>query len=457
MTTVITYGTYDLLHHGHVRLLERARALGDFLIVGVTATDFDKTRGKINVRQSLMERVEAVKATGLADEVIVEEYEGQKIDDISRYGVDIFTVGSDWEGHFDYLSEFCQVIYLDRTQGISSTEVRAQQGKLRMGFIGESHLIPKHIEELTTVNGIEARALWTEKNEMRSWAEQRSISVPESYSSMLTMVDAVYIACHPTQRSQVVREALEAGTHVLCESPIALSVDEFDALHELADRRGLVLLDALKTAYATAYHRLKLLVKSGRIGSVISIQATCTSLRELTAEEVSREPSSFCAWAPFGLLPIFHLLGTDFDSKRISSRIVQGSSNFDAFSKIDLAYPESVATVIVGKGLKAEGELIIAGTKGYIIVPAPWWKTDYFEIRFENPTENQRYFYQLNGEGIRDQFIQFQRSIEHGTRNIYLTQDISRAVVGLVEAFEKGDRSDLTPMSVSDSQSLSRS
>ena len=96
MIKVITYGTYDLLHHGHIRLLERAKELGDYLIVGVTADDFDKKRGKINVQQSLMEHVEAVRATGIADEIIIEEYEGQKIDDIRKYDVDIFTVGSDW-------------------------------------------------------------------------------------------------------------------------------------------------------------------------------------------------------------------------------------------------------------------------------------------------------------------------------------------------------------------------
>ena len=96
MKKVITYGTYDLLHYGHIRLLERAKALGDYLIVGVTADDFDKTRGKINVRQSLEERVAAIQATGIADKVIIEEYEGQKIEDIRTYGVDIFTVGSDW-------------------------------------------------------------------------------------------------------------------------------------------------------------------------------------------------------------------------------------------------------------------------------------------------------------------------------------------------------------------------
>ncbi len=73
MIKVITYGSYDLLHYGHIRLLERAKALGDYLIVGVTSDDYDKTRGKINLQQSLMERVEAVKATGIADKIIIEE------------------------------------------------------------------------------------------------------------------------------------------------------------------------------------------------------------------------------------------------------------------------------------------------------------------------------------------------------------------------------------------------
>ena len=127
MIKVITYGTYDLLHYGHIRLLERAKALGDYLIVGVTADDFDKTRGKINVQQPLEERIAAVRATGLADEIIVEEYEGQKIDDIRRLGVDVFTVGSDWIGYFDYLNEYCRVEYLPRTEGVSSSEIRAER------------------------------------------------------------------------------------------------------------------------------------------------------------------------------------------------------------------------------------------------------------------------------------------------------------------------------------------
>ena len=143
MVKVITYGTYDLLHYGHIRLLERAKALGDYLIVGVTSDSFDLTRGKINAQQSLMERIEAVRATGLADKIIVEEYEGQKIDDIKRYDIDIFTVGSDWKGKFDYLNEYCKVVYLDRTKGVSSSEIRAEKRELRIGLVGNSAVLNK--------------------------------------------------------------------------------------------------------------------------------------------------------------------------------------------------------------------------------------------------------------------------------------------------------------------------
>ena len=105
MKKVITYGTYDLFHEGHYKLLERAKALGDYLIVGVTTEHFDEARGKVNVVDSIMDRIENVRKTGFADEIIIEDHEGQKIEDIQKYGVDIFVLGSDWRGHFDYLKK----------------------------------------------------------------------------------------------------------------------------------------------------------------------------------------------------------------------------------------------------------------------------------------------------------------------------------------------------------------
>ena len=175
MVKVITYGTYDLLHYGHIRLLERAKALGDYLIVGVTSDVFDRERGKINVQQSLMERVEAVRATGLADEIIIEEYEGQKIDDIKRLNVDIFTVGSDWKGKFDYLNAYCKVVYLNRTSGVSSTEIRSEQQVVRLGLVGESPILNKIERESQYVNGHPIRTCWTTAMHFMSFRLPRSI------------------------------------------------------------------------------------------------------------------------------------------------------------------------------------------------------------------------------------------------------------------------------------------
>ena len=106
----------------------------------------------------------------------------------------------------------------------------------------------------------------------------------------------------------------------------------------------------------------------------------------------------------------------------------------DNFTKIDFIYPDSVASIKVAKTAKSEGELIITGTKGYIYVPAPWWKTDYFEIRYEDPTENKRYFYKLDGEGIRYEIVAFNRSIESGKNYSYIDSKISIAISEIIEA-----------------------
>ncbi len=441
MKKVITYGTYDLLHYGHIRLLERAKALGDYLIVGVTADDFDKTRGKINVQQSLMERIEGVKATGIADEIIIEEYEGQKIDDIQRYGVDIFTVGDDWVGKFDYLNEYCEVVYLSRTQGVSSSELRNEKRSLRMGLVGESNILKKVFKESQYVNGIQISGMYTED---KAAVEEilDSVEAYNSYEELLNNSDAVYIITSPKFHYRDIKKALKHGKHVLCESPIALSEQECQKLFQLADEKKCILMDAIKTAYSTAYHRMLLQVKTGKIGIPKSIEATCTSIREIDSTDVNkmeRSWNSISAWGPTALLPVLQIFGTDYRDCRIITWLDNEQYHYDAFTKIDFCYPNSVASVKVGQGVKSEGELIISGTKGYIYVPAPWWKTEYFEVRYENQENNRRYFYQLDGEGIRYELVSFARSIEAGKSMSNVEKNISCNIAGIMEQFMNGD------------------
>ena len=441
MVKVITYGTYDLLHYGHIRLLERAKALGDYLIVGVTAEDFDKARGKINVEQSLMDRIEAVKKTGLADEVIVEEYEGQKIDDIQRYDVDIFAIGSDWVGKFDYLNEYCKVVYLDRTQGVSSTELRAERNLVRLGLAGRYSNVKKYVSEAVYVNGLEVSAVYVrDKERYATELPESKAFLSDSFEDLLERVDAVYITSHPSQHYEHIKEVLQKGKHVLCESPVTLNADQYDELISLAKEKGLVLMDAIKTAYGMAYNRLILLLKGGKIGRIVSVDSICTSLSDLQNSDLTKleyKWNSICAWGPTALLPIFQLLGPNYKCKQITSSFIDNKLKFDDFTKIAFVYDHAVASIKVGKGVKSEGELIISGTKGYVYVPAPWWKMDYFELRYEDATKNRRYFYQLDGEGIRYELVSFIKAIERGQNSHYIQSATTKAIVQIMEDFYK--------------------
>lgn len=120
MKRVLTYGTYDLLHYGHLNLLKRCKDLGDELIVGVSSDEFNEQKGKNSVL-NFEERVNLVESIKFVDKVIKENSWEQKIDDIKRFNIDIFVMGDDWKGKFDYLKPYCEVVYLPRTIGISTT------------------------------------------------------------------------------------------------------------------------------------------------------------------------------------------------------------------------------------------------------------------------------------------------------------------------------------------------
>ena len=436
MIKVITYGTFDLLHYGHIRLLERAKKLGDYLIVSVTADDFDRTRGKINVRQSLAERIEAVKSTGLADKIIVEEYEGQKIDDIKRYDIDIFTVGSDWEGTFDYLNEYCKVVYLERTKGVSSTQIRSEKKAISMGIVGDyAPFLNKFKKEDRFVNGIEITGICTNNIDEMSEEIRNLEIVTENYDKLLESVDSVYIKSGIQEHYIQIKKALKMKKHVLYESPLCDDVDKAKELFELAKENECILMEAIRTAYTIAFSRLLLLLKGGKIGNILSIDASCTSIKE-----GKYKIRSFENWGPTVLLPVFQILGTNFKSKRIITKFGDDKKS-DLYTQVNFLYEHATATVKTAERAKTEGHMIITGTKGYIYVPSPWWKTDYFEVRFENQSENKRYFYQLDGEGIRYELVAFVKAIQENKNYDYIDKEVSYEITKMISDFK--NRKDL--------------
>lgn len=409
MKKVITYGTYDLLHQGHINLLRRAKELGDYLIVGVTSDSFDRGRGKLNVRNNVLERVEAVKATGFADEVIIEDYLGQKIDDIQKYNVDIFAIGSDWEGKFDYLNEFTKVVYLPRTEGISSTMLRAEMTTdVKVGIIGCGRVAQRFPKEASVVSGIRIVSaydinqvvadLYTKNfNEILN-----CISLEELYSN----VDAVYIATPHLTHYDLIKRSIEAHKHVLVETPMVLNEDQAKELFDLAEQNKVILMEANKTAHSPAFNHLMVMIKSGVIGDVVDIEASLSQLLDKNGREFDPKQAGGAIYeqGSYPLLPIIKLLGCNYLNLNLYSRMENG---VDIYTKGVFRYDHAVGSIKVGLGVKTEGDLVISGTKGYAYVPAPWWLTDYFELRYEDQNKNQKYFYKWDEFGLRYEIQEF--------------------------------------------------
>lgn len=441
MKKVITYGTFDLFHEGHYKILERAKALGDYLIVGVTTEHFDEERGKLNLVDSIMERIENVKKTGFADMIIVEDHEGQKIEDIQKYGVDIFTVGSDWTGRFDYLKSFCQVVYLKRTPDISSTILREQNASIvRLGVVGTGRIAPRFIAESKFVSGVYVDGVYNPHiQSAESFEHMYDIKgYSGEFGDFLDNMDAIYIATPHEYHYTYAKQAILKGKHVLCEKPLVLTKADAEELFALAAEKHVILMEGIKTAYCPGFAQLINIVKSGRIGEITDVEACFSRLSDATVREMI-DPEYGGAYLEFGsysMLPIIKLLGTDFEDVQIDS--ILAPSGVDGYTKIHLRYKRALALAKAGVAAKSEGQLVIAGTKGYILAESPWWLTRKFEVRYEDPNQVERFTPKFLGDGLRYEISEFISKINgKALHDFKLTKEESIAMADIVERFMK--------------------
>ena len=406
MTKVITYGTFDLFHEGHYRLLERAKALGDYLIVGVTTEKYDMERGKLNVVDSLPVRMENVRKTGFVDEIIIEETLGQKISDIQKYHIDIFTVGSDWVGIFDYIGDYCDVVYLERTKNISSTMLREQRQHIqRIGVVGTGRIANRFVPEAKLVSGVSTQAVY-------------NVASP-----------------HETHYGYV-KAALERGKHVLCEKPIALEKARAEELFTYAKERGLILMEGIKTAYCPGFEKLLGIAVSGVIGSVRYVDACFTKLEDVSSRELTDKKygGSFTELGSYCMLPIIKLFGHKYEDVQFDA--VHNGDGLDIFTKASFVFPRGIATATCGLGVKSEGRLLIAGTEGYIVAEAPWWKTTYFEVHYEDPSRVDKYSERFLKDGLRYEIKDFVNMINgRNNSDFKLTRGDSIAMADIMERF----------------------
>lgn len=443
MIKVITYGTFDLFHEGHYRLLQRAKELGDYLIVGVTTEEYDQTRGKLNVVDSLMTRIENVLKSGFADEIIIEASPGQKFRDIQKYQIDIFTVGSDWIGQFDYLKDYCKVVYLERTKNISSTMLRAKNKQIqRIGIIGTGRIAARFIPEVKLVSGINVQGVYNPNVESaKSFAQKWQVDYYAEIEDFFEAVDAVYIASPHETHYDYIKMSLEHGKHVLCEKPMVLKKAQAEEVFDYAEKHNLILFEGIKTAYCPGFNKLMGIACSGMIGNIRNIEACFTKLENPSSRELSdlNYGGSFTELGSYVMLPIIKIFGTEPEDIRFD--LIKDEKGIDIFAKAYFRYPNGLGTATCGLGVKSEGQLIISGTKGYIIVEAPWWKTTYFEVHHENPDEVEKYSEGFLGDGLRYEISDFLSMINgHRKSDFKLTRNDSIVMAAIMEKFLKESR-----------------
>jgi len=434
---VITYGSFDLFHKGHYRLLERAKSLGDYLIVGVTTEQYDQYRGKLNIVDSLSTRMENVRSSGFADEVIVESYLGQKAEDITKYGISTFVVGSDWQGAFENLKDLCEVIYLERTKDISSTLLRSNNNSIvRIGIIGSGRIAERFMSEAKYVSGLSIESVYNPDLECaKAFGEKFELNfTTDDLSSFFHSVDAVYIAAPHHVHIQYINATLMENKHVLCEKPMSLNKRDAEKVFALAKSRNLILFEAIKTAYCPGFTQLIGVIKSGLIGDVRDVEACFTKLVPVTStrEWQAEGAGAFNELASYPLCGIAKILGVDFSDVRFVTH--RNKSGVDYYTKAYFTYPDAFATVKVGIGVKSEGSMIISGTKGYISVKPPWWKTEQFDACFENPGDNESFFCKFSGDGLRYELSDFISSI-NGKESKKFTSRESIFMADVLERF----------------------
>ena len=324
---------------------------------------------------------------------------------------------------------------------------------MRLGIIGTGRIARRFVKEAAYVDGIVLTAVFNPHAESASRFVSKVYGVEECLSAeefstrttpvalddpatLWELVDAVYIASpHETHYSYIM-EALRQGKHVLCEKPICLRREEAERAFAFAKERGLVLMEAIKTAYCPGFEQLLLVAGSGVIGEVKSIEACFTKLEGPESRELTdlRFGGSFTELGSYVMLPAIKLFGADCQDLHFDC--IRSENSLDLFTRTSLTYPNGMATLTCGLGVKSEGRLLISGTKGYLLVEAPWWKTRHFEAHFEDASRVQEYIYEFLGDGLRYELQDFQSAVQqNSTESPKLTASESIAMASIMESF----------------------
>lgn len=310
---------------------------------------------------------------------------------------------------------------------------------ISLGLIGTGRIAAKFVSEIAAVPDFELVGVYNPNIESaKRFSEincSQQVKVFELLPGLLGSVDAVYIASPHFSHYEYSKAALEGGVHVLCEKPISISSDEVAVLYSLAREKRLAFVDGIKTAYYPGFACLEKVIANGEIGEVVAVDASFTKLVSQDASELRSDDGGSVLWlASYPLYAISRFLGTEFIDTEFYS--LENERGVDIFTRGVVAYKGGSASFKVGFGAKTDGDLVVTGTKGFAVVPAPWWNTKSFWLGFEDPNEVKEYSCELDGYGLRYEIEEFARLIQEGkTESEHLTESDSAFQAKVLAAF----------------------
>lgn len=398
MRKVITYGTFDLFHKGHYNILKRAKELGDYLIVGVTGESYDIERGKLSVRDSLVERIENVRKTGFADEIIVEEYLGQKIQDIIKYNIDVLVVGSDWKGKFDHLRKYCEVVYLERTKDISSTLLRETKVHIcKMGIVTNDNNDNDMVKESKYVSGIHVESVFSENNRVAlSFADKYELSDSYTdYEEFLESADIIYIKMPREKCYEYIKNALIRGKHVISDTLATIGVRKVEELFNLAEEHKVILVGNMPIFYLQSFNQLLWNARGNLIGDILNIKCSIGKSFLYSNAEADTYDAIEVAISVIG-----KLIGYNLDVNSYANIVNDSGLRYMVLTGQEKNASSSFF-VEIGLDMNLDSSMLILGTKGKISIPGDWWTTGYFKMDIEGEEREKRFSSNFGGNGVR--------------------------------------------------------
>ena len=315
---------------------------------------------------------------------------------------------------------------------------------IRLGVIGTGRIAGRFIQAAGAVDSVDIACVYNpHAKSAETFAAKHGLSsYTDQWDVFLEHIDAAYIASPHETHAAYIEALLMAGKHVLCEKPMCLKREEVVQLYDMAAKHSCILQEAVKTAYCPGFLAMMEMARSGKIGELRDVEACFSRLTKPDVREMTDTVygGSVTEFGSYVLLPIWKLLGTDYTDK--FSQSVYAESGVDLYTKLIFTYKEGMAAAKVGLGVKSEGQLVIAGTKGYILCESPWWMTKRFEVRYEDPNCIEVYEYPYEGSGLQYELAVFVSRI-HGEAidpHVGVTPEESIASAAVMEWFLNENR-----------------